>query len=305
MRHQKTEHRKRSFRSFISRYGAGYLFLLPSLPLILVFVVMPVIVAMFLSMTDYNMYQAPHFIGLTNYRLLFLDDDVFLIAIKNTFVFAFISGPISFILSFLMAWMINQLRMKTIFALAFYAPSITSGVAMSVVWMTFFSNDRYGLFNNFLINLGVISQPVLWVSDTKTIMSVVIFISIWMGMGTGFLTFLAGLQSLSQDIHEAALIDGVKNKAQELFYVILPQLKPQLLFASIMSIVGSFGVFDIVVTVAGLPSPNYAAHTMVAHLFDYAFIRFEMGYASAVAVVLFLMTFLLGRIVMRLFRSND
>lgn len=305
MRHKKIERSKRSFRSFISRYGAGYLFLLPSMPLILVFVVLPVIVAMFMSMTDYNMYQAPRFIGLTNYKLLFLDDDVFLIAIKNTFIFAFISGPISFILSFLMAWLIDQLRMKTIFALAFYAPSITSGVAMSVVWMTFFSNDRYGLFNNFLINLGVISQPVLWVSDTKTIMAVVIFISIWMGMGTGFLTFLAGLQSLSQDIHEAALIDGVKNKAQELFYVILPQMKPQLLFASIMSIVGSFGVFDIVVTVAGLPSPNYAAHTMVAHLFDYAFIRFEMGYASAVAVILFLMTFLFGRVVMRLFRSNE
>lgn len=297
--------RKTSFRGFLSKYGAGYLFLAPTLILLIVFIILPVIIAIVLSLTDYNMYQMPNFTGLTNYKLLIMDDDIFLKAIQNTLVFACITGPIGFIMSFLLAWVINQMRARTFFSLSFYVPSITSSVAMSVIWLVFFSNDRYGYINNFLINLGIISEPILWVSNTKTIMFVVMFISIWMGMGTGFLTFLAGLQNLSPELFEAGAVDGISNKAQELIYITIPQMKPQLLFAAINSIVNSFAVFDIVVTVAGLPSPDYAAHTIVAHLYDYAFIRFEMGYASAIAVVLFLMTFLLGRIAMRVFSSND
>ncbi|HOJ10106.1 MAG TPA: sugar ABC transporter permease [Clostridiales bacterium] len=199
----------------------------------------------------------------------------------------------------------NQLRLRNAFSLAFYAPSITSGVAMSVVWLYFFSNDRYGLINNILINLGITSEPILWTMDPKYILSVVIFISIWMSMGTGFLVFLAGLQNVPKEYYEAGAIDGIKNKFQELWLITFPTLKPQLLFGAINSIVGSFGVFDIAVSVAGMPSPNYAAHTIVAHLYDYAFIRFQMGYASTVAIVLFLMTFLMGRLVMKMLSSKD
>mgnify|MGYP001274224018 CR=1 FL=1 len=176
---------------------------------------------------------------------------------------------------------------------------------MSVVWLYFFSNDRYGLINNILINLGITSEPILWTMDPKYILSVVIFISIWMSMGTGFLVFLAGLQNVPKEYYEAGAIDGIKNKFQELWLITFPTLKPQLLFGAINSIVGSFGVFDIAVSVAGMPSPNYAAHTIVAHLYDYAFIRFQMGYASTVAIVLFLMTFLMGRLVMKMLSSKD
>lgn len=275
----------------------GYLFLAPFLILFFLFTLIPVVVGMFLSFTNYNMIEMPDFIGISNYKLLILDDKEFIIALKNTFLFAFISGPASLLMSFVLAWMINQLRKtRQFFALAIYAPSIVSGTAISVVWLYFFSGDAYGLINNFLMKIGIVSKPIQWITDPKYILGVVIFISMWMGMGTGFLTFLAAFRNLSPEQHEAAMIDGVRNSTQELIYIILPQMKPQLLFAAINSTTAAFGVFDVAVAIAGFPSPNYAAHTIVAHLYDYAFIRFEMGYASAVSVILFLITFLVGKV---------
>ncbi|HBM81126.1 MAG: sugar ABC transporter permease [Clostridiales bacterium] len=296
---------KSKFKKWWKKYYVGYLFLLPFVVLFVIFVIIPVLVALGTSFTNYNMLQRPKWIGLTNYKLLFLDDDVFLIALKNTFVFACITGPIGYFMSLFAAWVINQLRFRKGFALAFYAPSITSGVAMSVVWLYFFSGDRYGLINNILINFGIIKEPILWTMDAKYIMPVIIVISIWMSMGTGFLVFLAGLQNIPKELYEAGAIDGIKNKFQELVYITLPMMKPQLLFGAINSVVGSFGVFDIAVSVAGMPSPNYAAHTIVAHLYDYAFIRFEMGYASAISMVLFCITFVFGRLLMKLLSSKD
>ena len=284
----------------------GYLFMAPFLILFAVFVLVPVVISMLLSFTDYNMIEAPQLVGLDNYRVLILEDKEFLIGLKNTLIFAFISGPASLVLSFLFAWVINQLgRARSAFALAFYAPSIVSGVAISVVWLYFFSSDSYGLLNNWLLQLGIISQPIEWTLDSQYILGIVIFISVWMGMGTGFLTFLAGFQNMSAEQHEAGMIDGIRNSFQELLYIILPQMKPQLLFAAINSAVSAFGVFDIAVSVAGMPSPNYAAHTIVAHLYDYAFIRFEMGYASAVAIILFLLTFLMGLLFRKVFSTKD
>lgn len=287
------------------RNGIGYLFMLPFLILFIIFLVIPVFVALGTSFSNYNMLQPPKWQGLTNYKLLFMDDDVFITALRNTFAFAFITGPIGYFMSLLVAWVIDQLRFRNVFALAFYAPSITSGIAMSVVWLYFFSGDRYGLLNNILINIGIIQDPILWNMDPQYIMPVIIVIAIWMSMGTGFLVFLAGLQNIPREFYEAAAIDGIKNKFHELWYITLPLMKPQLLFGAINSIVSSFGVFDVAVSVAGMPSPNYAGHTIVAHLYDYAFIRFQMGYASAIAMVLFIMTFLLGRGAMRLLASDD
>ena len=284
----------------------GYLFMAPFLVLFFIFTVIPVVVAFVLSLTNYNMMEPPAFIGLANFKNLILDDEVFLTALKNTFIFSFISGPISFFASFIFAWLINTLRkLRNFFALGFYAPSITSGVAMSVVWLYIFSSDSYGLLNSMLSRLGIISEPIRWTMDPKYILGVVIFISVWMGMGSGFLSFMAGLQNLSPELAEAGMIDGIKNSFQELVYIILPQLKPQMLFGAINSIVASFAVFDITVSVAGIPSPEYSAHTIVAHLYDYAFIRFEMGYASSVAVILFAITFIFSRVVMKIFDSRD
>ena len=284
----------------------AYLFLLPTLILFCAFTIYPFFNAFYIALCQWDGLTDIQFIGLANYINLFLNDDVFFIAWKNTLLFAVISGPISFFASFIMAWLISNLKkLRNVFSLAFYAPSITSGVAMSTVWLYFFSSDSYGLINNVLIRMGLISEPIKWTLDPQYILGVVVFISIWMGMGTGFLTFLAGLQGLNEEIYEAGMIDGIRNSVQELFYLTLPQMKPQLLFGAINGTVAAFGVFDIAVSVAGMPSPNYAAHTIVAHLYDYAFIRFDMGYASAVAVILFLMTFVLGRVFMKVFSSKD
>ncbi len=283
----------------------GYLFMSPFLISFFLFTIIPVVTAIVLSLTNYNMIETPQFIGLSNYRLLLMDDGEFITGLKNTLVFALISGPLSFLGSFVMAVLINNLkRFRNLFSLLFYAPTLVSGVAISVVWLYFFNGDRYGLINNFLIRLGVISDPIQWTSNTGTVLWVVIIVSVWTSMGVNFLTFLAGLQNVSQDMYEAGKIDGIKNGFQELIYLTLPVMKPQLLFATINMITGAFGVFDIAVSIAGMPSPGYAAHTIVTHLYDYGFIRFEMGYASAIAVILFLISYLAGRLFTRVLRED-
>lgn len=281
------------------------LFFAPFFLLFAVFTLGPVLQSMVYSVTNFDLLHRREFVGLENYKQLFLNDEIFLIALKNTLLFACIAGPISYLLSFVMAWVLNDMKGRTLFALAFYAPSITSGTAMSVIWLYFFSPDSYGLINNALMKIGLINSPILWNQDVNLILPVCIFIQIWMGMGTGFLVFMAGLQNENQELREAAAIDGVKGRFAMLFYITLPQMKPQLLFGAINTIASSFGVFDIISTFAGFPTPNYAGHTLVAHIYDYAFVRYEMGYASAVTVILFLITFLFGRAVMFLLRSDD
>lgn len=284
----------------IKDYVSGTLFVAPFMILFFTFVAFPVIISLLISLTDYDMLQKPNFVGLENYSELFLNDDVFGISVRNTLLFALISGPIGLFCSFGMACLINKMKCRSLFAIGFYAPSITSGIAMSVVWLYLFSSDRYGLVNNLLIQLGIIDSPILFTQDARYLLYIIILIKVWMSMGNGFLVFLAGLQNINTEYLEAAQIDGIRSSWQELVYIIIPQMKPQLLFGCIDAITGSFAVFDIVVGFAGMPSPNYAAHTIVAHLYDYAFIRFEMGYASAISVVLFAFTFGINRFVMKL-----
>lgn len=298
--------RKTDLKGWIQKNKTGYLFLLPFLILFTAFTIVPVAVSMGTSFTNYNMIQTPGFVGVENYKYLILDDDVFLKALSNTLIFALITGPIGYFASFFMAWIITLVKKgRGFFSLAFYAPSLTSGVAMSTIWLIIFSGDRYGYLNNALLNIGLITEPILWTSDSDYVLGVIILISIWMSMGTGFLVFLAGFQNIDPALYEAARVDGIKNKFQELKLITWPLMKPQLLFGAINSIVSSFAVFDVATAVAGMPSPNYAAHTIVAHLYDYAFTRYNMGYASAVAMILFLITFVMGRVCMRLFRSED
>ncbi len=287
------------------QYHTQYLLMLPFVILFLIFVMAPVAAAIYLSFTYYNMLEPPRWIGLSNYRLLLLDDDIFLTAVKNTAIFAFIAGPLGYSISFVLAWFINRLRLRQLYTLVFYAPSITSGIAMSVIWLYLFANDRYGVLNFLLIQIGLITEPIQWLKEQSTLMPVIIIISLWMSMGTGFLVFLAGLQSVPQELYEAGYVDGITNGFQEALYITLPVMKPQLLFGAVMAIVNSFAVFQVAYQVAGLPSPLYAAHTIVAHLYMHAFINFEMGYAAAVAVILFLITFILGRLAMRLFSEKD
>lgn len=291
--------------SSTSAVVTAILFFLPFLVLFCAFTIGPVVQSMYYSLTNYDLIQREDFIGLQNYKTLFLDDELFMTAFRNTLYFAFISGPVGYIMSFVMAWVLNDLKGRNAYALAFYAPSITSGTAMAVVWGYFFSPDRYGLINNVLINLGVISSPILWTSDSSTILPCCILIQIWMSMGTGFLVFMAGLQNQDRELIEAGSLDGIKSRFQELYYITLPQMKPQLLFGAVNTISSSFGVFSVISAFAGHPTPNYAGHTLIAHLYDYAFTKFEMGYASAVAVVLFVITFAVGKLCMWMLTDKD
>lgn len=297
--------REKSLRKWLKKNAVGYGFLLPFLVLFIVFSFVPVAVAMYYSLTNYNMIQPAQFVGMQNYSQLLLDDDVFLISLKNTLLFAVITGPVGYLASFFMAWVITLVkRGRGFFSLMFYAPSLTSGVAMANIWMILFSGDRYGYINHLLLRWGLIMEPILWTKDAAYVMPVIMIISVWMSMGTGFLAFLAGFQNMDPSLYEAGRVDGIKSRFQELRYITIPMMKPQMLFGAVNAIVGAFGVFDVATAVAGMPSPNYAAHTIVAHLYDYAFTRFNMGYASAVAMALFAITFTLGRVCMHLFKDN-
>ncbi|MDQ0060157.1 carbohydrate ABC transporter permease [Paenibacillus harenae] len=285
----------------VKRNRVSYLFLAPFLILFTLFTIIPVVTSIVLSFTYYNILESPRFIGLSNYRLLFVDDDIFLKAIGITLKFAFITGPVGYAMAFMLAWLISQIPQKYRFfyTLCYYTPSITSATAMSVVWLYLFAGDRKGLLNYFAMQLGVIDEPYLFLQNINSIVPVIVIVSLWMSMGVGFLAFLAGLQNVPKDLYEAGGIDGIKYRWQQLFYITIPSVRPQLLFGAVLQVVSSLTVFDVSVQLVGLPSPLYAGHTILTHLFDYAFIKFEMGYAAAIAVVLFCMMIGLNRLIFR------
>ena len=287
-------------RAWARKYGIGACFYMPFFLLFCLFTIIPVFVSMFMSLTDYDMLGHAGFIGMDNYANLFLHDGNFLLALKNTFLIGGVSGVIGYLASFLFAWVINNMKLKKLYTVLFYMPSIAGG--MGVIWDYLFSGDRYGLINNALIRVGLLNQPIVWNQNADWIIPINMLIIIWGSMGTGFLVFLAGLQNDDKQLIEAGRIDGIRADWQELWYIILPQMKPQLLFGAINSIVGALGVFP---SFGGFPSPNYVAHTLSAHIQDYGFLRFEMGYASAVSMILFLLSFILGQVVIRLLSERQ
>ena len=266
-----------------------YLLLLPFCVVFLLMFVIPIAASMVLSLTYYNMFNTPKFIGLANYINLFLNDDVFFIALKNTLLFAVITGPLSYLLCFFAAWLINEMPkgLRVFLTFIFYAPSLTTSVYF--VWQLIFSGDSYGIVNGLLMNLGLVSEPVQWLTDPRYNLGILIVVQLWMSLGTSFLAFIAGFQSIDASLYEAGDIDGVRNRLQELFYITLPMMKPQLLFGAVMQISASFSVSTLSTQLFGANSTNYSAHTIVLHMMDYGTVRYEMGYACAVAVVLFMM----------------
>lgn len=288
----------------IRKNWQNYALMAPFLILFALFTLIPIIYSVVISFTNFNIFTTPTFVGWDNYLRMFFDDDVFIIAIRNTLIFALITGPVSYVLCFVFAWLINELRPKVraVVTLIFYAP-VLSGTAFTV-WSFIFSSDQYGLLNGYLMELGILREPMGWLTDPAYILFVVIFVQLWMSLGTGFLSLIAGLQGVDRTLYEAGLVDGVHNRFQELWYITLPVMKPQLLFGAVMQIVSSFSVADVSVRLAGFPSTQYAAETLVTHIMDYGTVRFEMGYACALACFLFalmylankLVTFALGRV---------
>lgn len=286
-----------------------FLFLLPYGALFIVFIILPIIVAIGLSFTDFNTIQAPGFVGLTNYVNLATQDSIFMqYVLPNTVTYSLIVGPGGYCLSFLLAWAIAQLTRvpRTILALVFYSPSLTMGTAMAVLWKIIFSGDEGGYLNAVLISLGVINEPIAWLSSAVYILPIMIIVGLWSAMGVGFLAILAGIMNADEELYEAGAIDGVKNRFQQMIYITIPTMKPQMLFAAVMAVVNTFNNGTIGVSLTGSnPTPGYAGQLMVNHIDDYGFLRYEMGYAAAVSVVLLLIIQLFSKVASKLFTEKE
>ena len=271
----------------MKRNKVAYLMVAPYMLIFTCFTVLPVVLSAVISLTDFNLLEWPNFVGADNYIRLFLDDDIFITACQNTLIFACIVGPVSYLMSFMVAWFINELspKIRAVVTLIFYAPSI-SGQAF-LIWKTLFSSDRYGWVNAMLLKLDFISKEIAFFEDADYVMPLCIVVALWTSLGTSFLAFIAGLQGIDKAQFEAGAVDGIKNRWQELWYITLPNMKNTLMFGAIMAITGAFGFGGVVTALCGFPSVDYAAHTIVHHLDDYGGMRFETGYASAIAVVLF------------------
>ena len=272
----------------MKRNWAAYLMVAPFMLIFTMFTIAPVVLSIVFSFTDFNLLEWPNFVFVDNYIRLFLDDDIFLTAVKNTFIFAIIVGPVSYLMSFMVAWFINELppKIRAIVTLVFYAPSISGQVYL--IWQTLFSGDSYGWVNSKLLEMGVVTTPIQFFNDASYVMPLCIVVALWTSLGTSFLAFIAGLQGVDKSQFEAGAVDGVKNRWQELWFITLPNMGPQLMFGAIMAITGAFGFGGVVTALCGFPSVDYAAHTIMHHLDDYGGQRFEIGYSSAIAVILFL-----------------
>ena len=292
--------KKRSLLGEMKKYSACYAMVTPFFVLFGVFVILPIIIAIGFSFSDFNMLQLPSFVGFQNYLTLILDDDVFLTAVTNTLIFAVITGPVSYFLCLLFAWLINELprTLRAVMTFIFYAPSI-SGM-MYVIWTYIFSGDMYGLANHLLISRNMIREPIQWLTDKDTLLAIIILVQIWMSLGTSFLAFIAGLQNVDRSLYEAAAVDGIRNRCQELIYITLPSMGPQLLFSAVMQISAAFSVSSVCMTLAGFPSTDNAALTVVTHAYDYGMIRFEMGYACAITTVLFVVMFAVNNFIQKI-----
>ncbi|MGN0142616.1 MAG: carbohydrate ABC transporter permease [Roseburia sp.] len=286
----------------------GYIFVFPYAALFVVFILAPVIMAVVLSFTSFNAIETPTFVGFLNYINLITSDDTFMkYVLPNTVKYALVVGVGGYVLAFLLAWALANLPKvpRTVFALILYSPSMTTGVAMSVLWKIMFTGDQTGYINSWLMDIGVINEPIIWLTNTTYLLPIVIIVGLWSSMGIGFLSILAGLLNVDEELYEAAAIDGVKNRFQEMIYVTIPSMKPQMLFAAVMQIVGAFQNGTISTLLAGNPTPGYAAQLIVNHIEDYGFIRYEMGYAAAVSVVLLLIVQIFSAISNKLFSEKD
>ena len=287
----------------VKKHRMHYVFMLPYATCFFVFTILPVIMSIVLSFTNFNMLEAPQTIWFDNYYRLFLNDDVFITALKNTIVFAVVTGPVGFLLSFFLAWLINELThlFRVVFTVIIYAPSISGG--MFIMWTYLFSGDLKGYVNSLLFRLGLITEPILFFQDAKFMVPLVIVVVLWMSFGTSFLVFIAGFQGLDRQYYEAAAIDGIRNRWQELWFITLPLLRPQLLLNAVLSVVNAFTIGDVVNSLCGFPSTNYVAHTVINHLQDYGTVRYEMGYASAIATLLFVIMLACNLLIRKLLKG--
>lgn len=291
----KNEKRRQLWLS-IKQNKECYLMIAPFMLFFIIFTIVPVVMSLPMGFTDFNMVQSPKFVGLSNYTTLFLSDKIFIRSIRVTLVFALLTGSVSYVLCFLLAWLINELppKLKTIFTLIFYAPSMAN---VYTVWQLIFSGDINGYLNSLLIDWGIITSPVQWLTDGRYVLGVTIVVQLWISLGAGFLALRAGFQNIDRSLYEAAAIEGIRTKWQELIYIVIPSMGPQMMFAAVMQIVSSFTAGSVAQSLVGFPSTDYKAHTIMTHAYDYGWVRFEMGYASAICMILFIAMFLCNKFI--------
>ena len=304
VRYDKNGIRKPPIGVRIRRSKSSYLFLFPFMLLFFLFSVLPVLTALVLSFTDFNMVSFPSFVGLSNYTRMLLNDEVFITSIKNTMVFAVITGPVSYLLCLMLAWLVNEVgdKLRVIFTVIFYAPSLTGSAV--TIWMYIFSGDSYGLINSLLMRMGWITDPIQWLIDPTYNLTIVIIVQLWLSLGAGFLSFIAGFKNIDRSIYEAGAIDGIRNRFQEFWYLTLSSMRPQLMFGAVMQIVSAFSVSSIPVTLTGFPSTNNSTTTILTHMMDVGSTRMESGYACAIATVLFLFMILARNVISAIIQSD-
>ncbi len=295
--------RGRGFLHNIASNWQMYVLLFPFMFFFFLFTVWPVIASIFVSFTEYNVLEAPRFVGLDNYRRLFLEDDIFKKAIGNTLVFAVVTGPLGYLISFFTSWIINEFGRftKALLTFIFYIPSISGTVY--TIWGLIFDSDIYGYANSFLIRVGIIHDPIDWLTNESYILPLIIVVQLWMSMGVGFLAMRAGFSTIDSQYYEAGAIDGIRNRWQELWYITIPMMAPHLTTAAVLQITAMFSNAIVSETLAGNPSTNYAGHLLMNHFNDYSGVRLERGYASAIAVFLFAFIFIINRIIMKKLRK--
>ncbi|MBP3746186.1 MAG: sugar ABC transporter permease [Ruminococcus sp.] len=299
MAQAKEKRKKKGLWLSVKQNKACYLMLAPFMIFFTIFTIVPVVMSLPMGFTDFNMVQPPKYVGLSNYTTLFLSDKVFVKSIRVTLIFALFTGPISYVLCFMLAWMINELpqKLKTFFTLVFYIPSMAN---VYTVWQLIFSGDMNGYLNSFLLDLGLINAPVQWLTDGRYVLGVTIVVQLWISLGAGFLALRAGFQNIDPELYEAGAVEGIRTRWQELIYIVIPSMGPQMMFAAVMQIVSSFTAGTVAQNLVGFPSTDYKAHTIMTHAYDYGWVRYEMGYASAICMILFVAMFLCNKLISRL-----
>lgn len=293
--------------SHFDRHSVFYM-QLPFVILFVLFIIVPVLVAIALSFTDFNSIQPPHWVGLENFVNILTNDNIFMgYAIPNTIVYSVIVGVIGYIMAFFLAWSLAQIPKgpRTVMAIILYLPSMTAGIMLSTVWQVVFAGDKVGYLNAFLLKLDLIQSPITWLSDSRYLMLIMLIVSLWSSMGIGFLSMLAGILNVDRNLYEAAHIDGVKNRIQEIIYITIPAIKPHMMFGAIMSIVNAFQNGSIGVQLSGAnPTPGYAGQLLVTHAEEHAFVRFETGYSAALSVILLLIIWGISQLAKKLFAEK-
>ena len=301
--------RKRKQTMIVKDGLHAFVLLLPYGVLFSVFIAIPIAVAIYLSFTYFDLVQAPTFAGLYNYITLLTQDTVFFKnVLPNTIKFALIVGPGGYIISFLMAWMLAQIQPlpRTVLALLMYMPSLAGGVFIGVLWRTIFSGNQSGYVNAILLRWNLIQTPIQFLISPAYLLNIMILVSLWSAMGIGFLAMIAGILNINEELYEAAYIDGLRNRFQEIVYITIPSMKPQMLFGAVMAIVGAFNNGAIGVALSGVnPTPEYSGQLITNHIDDYGFLRYEMGYAAAVSVALLCIVWVFSKLAYSFFGEKD